>query len=319
MPKYIFIVNPKAGSGLAGRIWPQLAAALKTAQIDFTSHMTEYAGHAIDLSRSLARKLPQTTSNATVFVVVGGDGTVNQVLNGLRLAERPQIPIAYFPAGSGNDFARSLGLPKDISTFVHHLGEIQQATSLNIFNANIDAPDTPGYLQQKYLINNFGIGLDAFVVHLANHSPAKEKLNRWHLGSLAYLSNLWTVLRKRPVFKIKVSCNERTYHFDHACLVTLTNIAYFGGGVNIVPTADPHDTELDLIVVENHPFWQLFGLISMILTNGHHLKSDKVHLFKTQAITISCQPAQYGQMDGEDMGQHEFIIKAQNSHHPFWI
>lgn len=315
MPNYTVIINPKAGSGVAAKVWPKLKEALTAAKIKFTAYFTEYSGHAIALSRELAQKF--TTTADQVFLVVGGDGTVNQVLNGIHDVSSRPIPIAYFPAGSGNDFARSLHLKQKISTFIDHLQKIRVATDLNVFKIKLD--DESGHSQAKYLINNFGMGFDAHVVHLTEHSAVKAKLNKWHLGNLAYVINLITVLRRQKSFQVQVTTPEQQASFDQAYLVTLTNIAYFGGGVPIVPTADPHIEELNLIILEKPSMLRFIGLFIEMLVNGHHLNSRFVHLFKTQQIKISCAPAQYGQMDGEDMGHHQFELAAQNSRYPFWI
>ncbi|WP_164508044.1 diacylglycerol/lipid kinase family protein [Lapidilactobacillus wuchangensis] len=317
MPKYTIIINPQAGSGAAAKVWPKLKAALTTAQINFDYYFTEYSGHATSLSRKLAQQLTPSQATNDVFLVVGGDGTVNQVLNGIHdVTDRP-IPIAYFPAGSGNDFARSLHLKQKISTFIEHLQKIRQASDLNVFAVQIK--DETGQTQQQLLINNFGMGFDAHVVHLTEHSPLKAKLNRWHLGNLAYVINLISVLKNQKSFAVDVKTQQQQAHFDQAYLVTLTNIAYFGGGVPIVPTADPHIEELNLIILEKPNLLKFIGLFILMLANGRHLNSPAVHLFKTDQIQISCQPAQYGQMDGEDMGHHAFQLQATNQQYPFWI
>ncbi|MFD1465219.1 diacylglycerol/lipid kinase family protein [Lapidilactobacillus mulanensis] len=314
MPNFIVIVNLKAGSGEAAEVWPQLQQELKQAQIHYTAHISEYAGHAI----ALAEKISTEATAPTVLIVVGGDGTVNQVLNGVRRSENPNTPIAYFPAGSGNDFARSLNLTKNAGEFVKQLKETTQATPLNIFDVNITDSENPIYRQQKFLINNFGIGFDAHVVHLTENSTTKTNLNRWHIGNLAYIANILTVFKRQQPFKLTVF-GEKTEYFEHAYLTTMTNIAYFGGGVKIVPTADPREREIDLIVIEKPSTPRFLKLFGQILTNGHHLQSPYVHLFKADQIRYEIEPAQYGQMDGEDMGKHRFQISAVNAQHPFWI
>lgn len=317
MPNYTIIINPQAGSGAAKKIWPKLKTALTAAKIKFTYYFTEYSGHATILSRQLAQQLPAQQVSEQVFMVVGGDGTVNQVLNGIHDVTPTPIPIAYFPSGSGNDFARSLHLKQKIATFIDHLIKIRQPSNLNIFAVQIK--DETGKIQQQLLINNFGMGFDAHVVHLTEHSTLKAKLNRWHLGNLAYVINLISVLKNQKSFAVDVQTKQEKAHFDQAYLVTLTNIAYFGGGVPIVPTADPHIEELDLIILEKPSLIKFIGLFILMLVNGHHLNSPAVHLFKTEQLQVSCQPAQFGQMDGEDMGHHSFQLNATNNQYPFWI
>jgi YegS/Rv2252/BmrU family lipid kinase len=322
VPNFKVIINLKAGSGEAAEVWPQLQQALKQVQIRYRSYVSEYAGHAISLATKLADEADDTNESEeqTVLIVVGGDGTVNQVLNGIRRSQHPDTPIAYFPAGSGNDFARSLHLTKDAHTFAAQLTTIDHITPLNIFDVHMTDSANPVYRQQKFLINNFGIGFDAHVVHLTENSQTKNTLNRWHLGNLSYASNILTVLRKQAPFQLTVYDEaNQPVHFKHAYLTTMTNIAYFGGGIKILPTADPHQQEIDLIVIDKPNFPRLLKLIRQILTNGHHVNSPGVHLFKGDHLRYEISPAQYGQMDGEDMGKHQFQITAENAQHPFWI
>ncbi|WP_261805760.1 diacylglycerol/lipid kinase family protein [Lapidilactobacillus luobeiensis] len=329
--KYVVVINPKAGSGAAAKVWPQLAAGLKKATLDYQAIFTEYDGHGVLLGEQLAQRALTSEAAATaaqkpingpafVIIIVGGDGTVNQILNGLQHQQRPQqqIPIAYFPAGSGNDFARSLHLTHNVDRFIQRLQQTTTTTALNIFTLALQTEaETPS--QTYYLINNFGMGFDAHVVHLTEHSPWKSKLNRWHLGNLAYVINLISVLKHQKPYELTLTLGDQTHHFEHAYLSTLTNIAYFGGGVPIVPAADPHIQELNLIILEKPSLAKFIWLFMLMLTNGKHLNSPAVHLFKGQELHLAISPPQYGQMDGEDMGKHAFQLTAHNQQYPFWI
>lgn len=315
MPNFAIIVNLKAGSGAAAKAWPQLESELKHQRINYTPYFTQYSGHAIELAKKIG---DEAQDDVIVVIVVGGDGTVNQTLNGLEQSAHPETPIAYFPAGSGNDFARSLQLTKNAPTFVENLKKIHCSTDLNIFNIELKDSADDSYSQQKYLINNFGVGFDAHVVHMTEHSPLKSKLNRVHMGTFAYVINLISVFRSQKTFDLKV-LGEKPKEFKQAYLVTLTNIPYFGGGVNIMPTADPHIHDLNLVVIEKPSLLKLLHLFLQILTTGNHLKDPTVHVFKGNHLEYQIRPKQFGQMDGEDMGAHQFIVSATNANHPFWI
>lgn len=315
MPNFSIIINLKAGSGAAAQAWPLLKTELDHQRIDYTPYFTEYSGHAIEL----AKKIGDTADDDfIVVIVVGGDGTVNQVLNGLEQSAHPETPIAYFPAGSGNDFARSLQLTKNAPTFVENLQKIHRSTSLNVFKIKLGDRADQTYQQQKYLINNFGVGFDAHVVHMTEHSPLKAQLNRLHLGKFAYVINLIAVFKDQQTYDLKI-IGDQVEEFKQAYLVTLTNIPYFGGGVNIMPTADPHLHDLNLVVIEKPSLPKLLQLFIRILTTGSHLKDPAVHVFKGEQLKYEITPKQFGQMDGEDMGAHQFIVEASNASHPFWI
>lgn len=103
--RYEFIVNPQARSGRGKRIWERMEPELKRRKIDFDVYITEKKGHAGEIAGRLSGPGQQRT-----IVVLGGDGTVNEVINGLNVSEN--ITLGYIPVGSGNDFARGLGIPE---------------------------------------------------------------------------------------------------------------------------------------------------------------------------------------------------------------
>ncbi len=125
-----------------------------------------------------------------VLLVIGGDGSFNEVLNGIKLSNKPYFPFTYLPAESGNDFTRAANLETNPEKLIfrllksHHYETVDCAL-FKLANGS-----------QHYLSNNFGIGFDAFVVHQSNHSLLKKKLNQLHCGNLVYRINIINGLRK---------------------------------------------------------------------------------------------------------------------------
>ena len=104
---YIFIVNPASRSGHASQIWTEIETLLKERNILYRVYFTSHRGHGTKLAQQLTKDL----SSCTTLIVVGGDGTVNEVLNGIEHPEH--IILGYIPTGSGNDFAKGMALPSD--------------------------------------------------------------------------------------------------------------------------------------------------------------------------------------------------------------
>ena len=102
---YYFIVNPNAGCGKGGRLWRAVAGYLEKQQVEYEAYLTAGKGDA----RNIARELTEGKREPRVIVAVGGDGTMNEVLDGLSFCG--PLTLGYIPAGSGNDLARSLRLP----------------------------------------------------------------------------------------------------------------------------------------------------------------------------------------------------------------
>ena len=104
---YYFIVNAASRTGKAKKIWNQMEEYLKEKQIDYMAFQSKYAGHA----KELAKEISNFSEPVLKLIVFGGDGTVNEVLNGIVNFDK--IRLGYIPTGSGNDFGRGLSLPKD--------------------------------------------------------------------------------------------------------------------------------------------------------------------------------------------------------------
>ena len=121
-----------------------------------------------------------TVDKNHIIVVLGGDGTINEILN-ILIDCHLQNPLSYIACGSGNDFARAISLPSNplkAWEYIHH-----QATIKKICVGKVKINDT-----ERYFLNNVGIGFDARIVYSANHSKLKMLLNKVHLGALVYAS-----------------------------------------------------------------------------------------------------------------------------------
>ena len=304
------IFNPAAGAGTAGKVLKLLKAELKRRHLDYTVRISRYAGHTIQLARQIGNF--GTKPNA-VILVVGGDGTMNHANTGLRASAHPELPVAYIPAGSGNDFARGIGLSQDP---LKALQQVLDATEPIVRDIGRYREATRN--EAGYFVNNIGIGFDAAAVAAANRSSMKTILNRLHLGSLAYMFGVVKVFWSRKPFPVAVYMDGKRHYIQRAFLCTTTNHPYFGGGVRILPTATPTDGLLDLIVVEhlNTPYF-LFLLLQLI--RGQHLKYKRVHHFRSAHLRVETNSLEFGQMDGEEMGSRAYELDFSVAKQNFWF
>ena len=109
---YYFIINPHSKSGYGMSIWKRAEAILKEREVSYEARFTEYTGHAKKLAEQIAN-----LSRPCTLGVLGGDGTLNEVINGLAETDFSHITLGYLPTGSGNDFARALNLSCDVEKF----------------------------------------------------------------------------------------------------------------------------------------------------------------------------------------------------------
>ncbi|GEO66177.1 diacylglycerol/lipid kinase family protein [Levilactobacillus spicheri] len=312
--QYYIILNEHAGSGRAGNLWPEIRQRLDAAQVRYQVATSDYANHAILLSEQFAKQLPDDGQQNWVVLAVGGDGTLHETLNGLtRQPRQHPIPVAYLPVGSGNDFARGIGMSLNWETALKQVIDCTQATDYDL-----GTYDETIKQERGVFTNNLGIGFDAGIIAQANQSKAKIWLNKHHLGSLSYLASALNVYYNQTGFTLTVHVGNQRDIYPNAFLVTTTNHPYFGGGVPIVPTATLTDHQLHLVVIEKPNFFKLIWL-ALRLIFKRHLTSKAVHYYAASTIHLTVPAIEYGQLDGEEMGGRFFDVYTGLRQYPFWI
>lgn len=306
MKKVHLLVNLKSGSNKGAKALKEIEAALKKEKLAYNIQISTYPGQLVPIATKTANEI---NNNYECIVVVGGDGSLNQALNGVKSSLHPDTPLAYFPAGTGNDFARAAKLQNNPLKFIKKIKNHPTVT-------NVDCGRYQDLLtgEEKYFVNNLGIGFDAFVVNKTNHSKLKTKFNKINIGNLTYGINIAQALKKQDNFKVKILTNEHTYSYDHAYLVTTTNHPYFGGGVPILPIANIYNHKLDIAIVEKPNLAKFLYLFSKLLLNGSHMQSKQFHYFEANKIEVETYQAEYGQLDGEELNRRKFHLKFEVDH-----
>ena len=306
--KVEIILNHHAGNGLAISACHKVINFLEKNQISYELHKTLKDGDGVRIAKQLANH-----PNDSKIIVIGGDGTLNQAVNGVKESNYPNTALGYIPGGSGNDFCRGIKLKiKDPIVLLQAILSMKQPQTIDVGKAYNDD-------FSHYFINNIGIGFDARTVYYTNHSERKDFLNKLHLGTLSYFTNLLKVIKKQPAFGLDVDYRNHKKHFDSAYIVVATNHPYFGGGFAIDPTANPFNHHLNLVVVKKITGMTFIKLFSKLLTNGSHLQDKNVWHIEDNHFSLHNQTKQYGQMDGEELSQNEFNFHFEVSQHPFWL
>ena len=241
--KVQLLVNEVAGNGNAIKADKELQDILKEMNIPFKRQKSHYPGELVVLAQNYANL---HLSSEHVLIVVGGDGSFNEVLNGIKTSNYPETAITYLPAGTGNDFARGAGLTADPRQLINNLLRDPEPEQVDcgFFTSNIKQ------IPKGYFVNNFGIGFDAFVVHQSNHEQLKKHLNHLNSGNMIYGLNIIKALIKQDTFTVTVKTKNETLRYGDAYFVTTTNHPYFGGGFAILPKADIYSHHLDTVIVE---------------------------------------------------------------------
>jgi len=286
---YYFIVNPSSRSGNGISVWNSVEQILKEEKAEYQAFFTNHRYHATELARELTSREEKIT-----LVALGGDGTVNEVLNGIQ--DFSKVTLAYIPTGSSNDFARSLGLPSDPKEAVINILRPKYLRRIDIGLANLNGKD-------HRFAGSSGCGFDAAVCHEALASKFKNVLNRMHLGKLTYvgIALKQIVMSKRFASTLTLD-DDRVFHFKKTFFVAGMNCNYEGGGLKMCPDAKADDGFLDICVVEKLPRL----IIAVMLPTayfGKHRIFPGIHMLRAKKMTLDFN----GQVAFHSDGEPEYI------------
>jgi YegS/Rv2252/BmrU family lipid kinase len=303
---YYCIVNPSARSGKGRDIWNKLELRFLDKGIDYTAHLTKGPGHATEIARSLTREVSGTDEKEmpVKIVVLGGDGTLNEVINGI--ADFGNTLLGYIPIGSSNDFARDMPYPKKIDDLIDRIVEGNELRRLDLgrLTYNSMSRETSRLHTDKISVTRMfdvsaGIGFDAAVCEQALSSGTKNFLNRIGLGKLTYGS----IALRQLLWAEKVPCDisidgMEPIHLKKFIFIAAMIHHYEGGGFNFAPKADLTDGKFDIVYAGNMPAVRmLFALPMSFFGNYYWIKGIGHHV--AQKITIRTDKPLWVHTDGE--------------------
>lgn len=266
----MFIVNPAAGGGRARRGWPALQNELQRRNIDFEVRWTEGRDHGTELARQAG------AAGYSAVVAVGGDGTLNEVINGVAAHK---TAVGLIPLGTGVDFSRTVGLSNS------------PMEALNtVLAGNLRRVDI-GLVNNHRFCNVAGTGFDAKVAHRVNQTDSKGS------GAVPYVQALLQTLftYKNTPFTITI---DDSIHEVTSLLMAVGNGRFFGGGMQICPDADIADGHFDVCIVGDVGKLPMLLLLGRVF-NGSHMKHPLVTYKKARKVTVH-GPADFAvQADGE--------------------
>lgn len=312
--KYTIIYNPVAGGGTDKAALKTVQSQLDQQKIDYDLETTKYAGHGEYLARRLAQQ-DRSSLQDRVLLVIGGDGTLHEALNGVLKEKDDQgqkLPLAYIPAGSGNDFARGFGISLHPDKALAQVLATEQATTINVGHYH---EENRG--EDAYFLNNIGIGFDAAIVSRTNASRSKKALNHAKIGRFSYLRNAFGVLYAQQSFRLTVSTADSRDTFPQCFIAIIANHPYIGGGFRIAPTASIHDNGLDLVVAERRG-WPRTLWVARLFASGKLEGSRFAKHYHGKHFQYSTNSLAFGQTDGQEMGNRYFNLHVDTAQAVFW-
>jgi YegS/Rv2252/BmrU family lipid kinase len=285
---WFIIVNPNAGNGKGKKDWNRISGLLERNSIVFEAKFTERKGQAIEFAREA------TANGFRKLVSVGGDGTLNEVVNGIFTQDNcsPQeVSVGMIPVGTGNDWGRMFGIPtmyegavkvlKENKTMPHDIGLI------SFYNGNIQ--------DKRYFINIAGLGFEALVVRKTNIKKDKGRSSR-----AIYFYNLLSSLLSYKKIISELTIDGKT----SSCKVFSINVGngrYCGGGMRQTPDALPDDGLLDITVIRDMSRIEVIKSLKL-LYDGTILSHQLVDGYRSNNLKVTSNQVMFAEADGETLG-----------------
>jgi YegS/Rv2252/BmrU family lipid kinase len=280
------IVNPAAGASSTRRKWPIISRLLNRIGLPFDFEYTEGVGHAIELARLAA------SNGYRYLVAVGGDGTVNEVANGiLHSTNAATTALGIVSTGTGSDFIRSVGISRDYTTACSALTGSRRLS----IDAGVVEYQNKGQTLERFFINTAGVGFDAAAVR------ETERMPKHFGGTIPYIAGVLRALltyKNKPVV-IRVGDEVGSYRVLD---VAVANGGYLGGGMHIAPEAELSDSLLDVVIVGDMGKLEFLKEFPTVY-KGTHINHPKVAMKKGTHITIESPEPTMVYADGELLGE----------------
>jgi diacylglycerol kinase (ATP) len=283
------VMNPASAGGRTLRRWPATLRALRSAGVDFDVHRTTEPGDATHTVRAALK------SGRRTIVAVGGDGTLNEVVNGFF--DETGAPIggdailALLPSGTGGDFRRAVGIPRDLDAAARliALGSVRHIDAGRIeFSSG----------HRRFFVNIADCGMGGEVVARVNRSRYKGGGVR---GSAMLLGTSLSTLLGYVARTARIEVDGTT--FDRSVRsVVIANGVYFGGGMRVAPGAVLDDGQFDVVIIgDTGRARALTGIPS--LYRGRHLNRAEVEVYRARVVRVTCdgEPMLFD-VEGEQVG-----------------
>ena len=279
----VFLVNPASDNGATGKRWPEIARRAVTRGLEGDTLFSEAPGHLAQLARQAA------LGGAKLLVVVGGDGSVNEVANGVHDLEEPEL--AVIPRGTGWDFVRTYGIPHALDGAID-VARGGRTREIDLGRALYRAWD--GRDAESYFANVASAGMSGAIAERANQTT--KALG----GKISYLWATVAVFSRWQNSEIRVSVDDEI-RGGRMHDVVVANGRCFGGGMKICPDAEPDDGLFDVLTIGDLTKRDLLTTLPKTFW-GRHLPHPKAELLRGAVVTVDSTAALPIELDGEQPG-----------------
>ncbi len=287
--RYFFVVNPNSRNRQTARLWPLIEKSLKETEIEFEFRFTKALLDAIEIAQNAA------LSNFDIIVSVGGDGTNNEVLNGimrsnLNLEKMPAL--GFIPQGTGGDFRRTLNLSSDITEAIKIL---KAGKRRRIDIGKIDFISNTSERIERYFLNICSFGISGLVDYYVNHTT------KFFGGKASFMLGTLRGIFNYTNIPANIVVDGKSLGEMNITLVAVANGKYFGGSMMVAPEAEPDDGLFDIIVMKDISRLR-FIRDGQKIYKGRHIVPPDVFALRGREVVVEKEGI-YIDLDGEDVGK----------------
>jgi diacylglycerol kinase (ATP) len=290
--KSFVILNPSAGGGAAGREWPRAAAQLREAIGPFELAMTGGRGEATALTRAAVE------TGYRRIVAVGGDGTINEAVNGLPIGTGTASDILFgcVTCGTGGDFRRSFGIGAGCDDSVRRLAR-GDARAIDV--GQIWFEDDRGRPRRRLFVNIASFGLSGLTDRMINSRRGAKRMG----GRLVFLGTSLAAFATYRFQPVRLGIDGKSIEAE-INTVAVANGCYFGGGMRVAPDADPGDGMFDVVVMRGRAKLRMLRDLHHIY-HGEHVRHPSVEVLRAREVIAEplCGEPVLLDVDGEDPGR----------------
>lgn len=286
------IANPNALTAKRKVLETTILQQLEERGIHYQIHFADGAGHGIQTAERLCHE------GHRHFIVVGGDGSINEVVNGIyRSGVNPEdVYLTIIPLGTGNDFCRTLGYPTAENAVDFLMKHDFQPTDVGV----VTSMNGEESVAKRYFINIAGFAFDAAVINETVNGKPK------FFPSAVYLLKLVKVLFKYKATPVTITTDDEEYK-QEMFTIAVGNAQYNGNGMRQVPMADPCDGAFDIVSIRKLPPMKVVANVKKLFS-GKHITMDEVHIIRSKSLKISSPRPLLGEVEGEMLATGNYHI-----------
>ena len=302
---YYFIVNPTSKTGLGEKYWQRVKAVLEEKKIAYKVIFSKRTGHVEEIVRKLTS---ETKKDKVHLVILGGDGTVNEAIQGIE--DFSKVVISYIPTGSSNDLARDMGISRNPEEALDAILKAEKDVYMDMGLLHYDEAYLNGKeveVPDRRFMVGCGMGFDAAVCEESMHSKFKNALNKIKLGKLTYVGIALKQLIQSEMIDGKIILDDDEVIPVKRMYFTVAMVHHYeGGGFKFCPDAVDNDGLLDFCIAADASKLKVLRILPTAY-DGKHVRFKEIKMLRGKKAIIEADKPMWVQTDGEVKAQAKKI------------